>query len=306
MSEFLWTEIYRPHSLDECILPQRLKDQFRGFIQDGNVPNLILSGGPGRGKTSVARAVLDELEAPYLIENGSMTVTMDALRTDITEWAVTPGENGGRKYVILDEADFLNAHVQPALRHMIEEHAATCGFILTCNYKTRIMPELHSRCALIEFSYSKEENQALAKDIFERLQAILKEQKVKVDLKALAAVVKKYYPDMRAMINVLQAYSIRSGAVDSGILVQSSGYQDLYPMIKAKDWERMRKWVGENEPNAQLLWKSLFDDVDKYTERENIPDAIVVLGEGQKYLATVPDIQLHIVSTLIELMYAGK
>ena len=219
METFLWVEQYRPKTVDDCVLPNSLKNTFKVFVEKGDVPNLILSGGPGVGKTTVAKAVLDEIGSTYMMINGSEESGIDVLRTKIKNFASTVSLEGGRKYLILDEADYLNASsTQPALRGMIEEFHKNCGFILTCNYKNRLIEPLHSRCSVIDFSIPAGEKQKLASEFFTRTITVLEECQVKYDKRVVAEVINKFFPDWRRVLNELQRYSV-SGRIDAGILV---------------------------------------------------------------------------------------
>ena len=219
MSEYLWVEKYRPRSIKECVLPQHLKDIFQAFVDQEQIPNLLLSGGPGIGKTTVARALLSELDLDYLIINSSMKGNIDTLRTEIQQFASTVSFNGKRKYVILDEADYLNPQsTQPALRNFMEEFSNNCGFILTCNFKNRIIEPLHSRCSVVEFNISKKELSGLAPQFMRRIENILKMKGIKYDQKVIAELMLKHMPDWRRILNELQRYSV-TGNIDVGAQV---------------------------------------------------------------------------------------
>jgi DNA polymerase III delta prime subunit len=222
MSEYLWVEKYRPRSIKECVLPQHLKDVFQAFVDQEQIPNLLLSGGPGIGKTTVARALLSQLDLDYLIINGSMNGNIDTLRTEIQQFASTVSFNGKRKYVILDEADYLNPQsTQPALRNFMEEFSNNCGFILTCNFKNRIIEPLHSRCSVVEFNITKKELSGLAPQFMRRIENILKMKGIKYDQKVIAELMMKHMPDWRRILNELQRYSV-TGSIDVGILTNMS------------------------------------------------------------------------------------
>ena len=222
METFLWVEKYRPTTIDACILPNSLKETFSEFVKDKHLPNLILSGGPGIGKTTVAKAMVEEIGATWMMINGSEESGIDVLRTKIKNFASTVSLEGGRKYIILDEADYLNPQsTQPALRGFMEEFHKNCGFILTCNYKNRLIEPLHSRCSVVDFIIPKSDKPKLASDFFSRVQTILKDENVKFDQKAVAELLNKYFPDWRRVLNELQRYSA-SGQIDAGILVNLS------------------------------------------------------------------------------------
>ena len=242
--EFLWVEKYRPHKIADCVLPENLKNTFQKFVDDGNIPNLLLSGSAGVGKTTVARAMLDEINADYIVINGSMNGNIDTLRNDIRNFAATVSFGGGRKYVILDESDYLNANsTQPALRNFMEEFSSNCGFILTCNFVNRIIDPLHSRCSVIEFKIDAKEKATLAKEFLLRACDILTTEGITYDKKVLAEVIMKHFPDWRRVLNELQRYAA-SGNIDSGILasVDNVEIKELVKYLKACEFESMRKW----------------------------------------------------------------
>src|SRR4029079_9975023 len=248
--EYLWTEIYRPHTIAETILPPSLKNTFSTFVEKKKIPNLPLSGRAGIGKTSIAKAMLDELRADYIVINGSLEGRqIDVLRNEILNYASSMSlTSGGRKYVILDEADYLNPNtVQPALRNFMEEYSQNCGFILTCNYKSKIIEYLHSRCSVIEFNISKQDKPALASQFYKRIVGILKKEKVEYDNAVVASVIAKFFPDFRRVLNELQRYSA-SGKIDTGILVdfQESSFKALVGFLKEKNFTAIRKWVSDN------------------------------------------------------------
>ena len=226
METFLWVEQYRPSDVSSCILPKKLKDTFSEFIVQGDVPNLILSGGSGVGKTTVAKAMLDELDCTHMMINGSEESGIDVLRTKIKNFASTVSLHGGRKYIILDEADYLNPQsTQPALRGFMEEFHKNCGFVLTCNYKNRLIEPLHSRCSVIEFTIPNSEKPKLASEFMKRVALILDEQKVKYDERVVAEVINKYFPDWRRILNELQRYA-PSGTIDAGIYKRVNGFYE--------------------------------------------------------------------------------
>ena len=245
METFLWVEKYRPRSIDECILPEDLKNTFSEFVKDKHIPNLILCGSAGVGKTTVAKAMLDEIGATSMMINGSEESGIDVLRTKIKNFASTVSLEGGRKYIILDEADYLNPQsTQPALRGFMEEFHKNCGFILTCNFKNRLIEPIHSRFSNIEFRINPKDKPKLASKLFERAVYILKEQNISYDEKVIAELIKKHFPDFRKLINELQRYSV-SGTIDAGILVNVSdeNLKSLLTHLKNKEFSDMRKWV---------------------------------------------------------------
>jgi DNA polymerase III delta prime subunit len=248
MENFLWVEKYRPKKIADTILPTDLKQTFTEFVNQKEVPNLILAGGPGVGKTTVAKAMLEELGCSYIVINGSMNGNIDTLRNEIKNFASTISFKGGRKYVILDEADYLNPQsTQPALRNFMEEYSANCGFILTCNFLNRIIAPLHSRCSVIQFKIAASDKPKLAAQFMKRVEMILKTEKVEYDQKVVAELILKHFPDWRRVLNELQRYSA-TGKIDTGLLANISdvSMKKLMQAIKDKDFSTARKWVVDN------------------------------------------------------------
>ena len=306
METFLWVEKYRPTKINDCILPDELKKQFGIFVQDKEIPNLILSGGPGVGKTTVAKAMLDEIGATSMMINGSEESGIDVLRTKIKNFASTVSLEGtGRKYIILDEADYLNPQsTQPALRGFMEEFSNNCGFILTCNYKNRLIPPLHSRCSVIDFTMPNDEKPRLAGSFFERVKSILEKENIKYDVKVVAELINKYFPDWRRVLNELQRYSA-SGQIDAGILVNISevNINELMQALKAKEFTVVRKWIVHNLDNDptrifRLIYDNLYDNVDAST----IPHAVIILAEYAYKSAFVADQEINMLACLTEVM----
>ena len=260
--QFLWVEKYRPRKLDECILPVDQKKVFQDMVEKDEIQNMLLCGSAGVGKTTIARALCEELGTDYIIINGSEESGIDVLRTKIKQFASTVSFSGKTKVVILDEADYLNPNsTQPALRAFIEEFSANCRFIFTCNFKNRIIPPLHSRCAVIEFKIGKEERPKIAARFFKRVNEILANEKVEADPKVVAKVLEKHFPDYRRVLNELQRYA-SSGKIDEGILVNMGevNMQDLISALKDKDWKKMRTWVVNNLDNdPQTLFRKIYD-----------------------------------------------
>ena len=262
MQEFLWVEKYRPNRLEDCILPDELKNTFQQFINQQNIPNLLLSGSAGVGKTTVAKAMLEELGADYIVVNGSLHGNIDTLRNEIMAFASTVSFAEGRKYVILDEADYLNPQsTQPALRNFMEEYSKNCGFILTCNFKNRIIEPLQSRCSVIDFLFPKKLAPSLAGSFFTRVKTILDQEEVKYDEKVLAEIIQRHFPDWRRVLNELQRYSV-SGIIDVGILSNSSqnAFKSLIALLKGKQFSDMRKWVAQNiDSDPTSIMRQLYD-----------------------------------------------
>ena len=309
MEDFLWTEKYRPKTIGECVLPDALKQTLSEFISKGDIPNLILSGGPGVGKTTAAKAMLDELGLTYMFINGSEESGIDVLRTKIKNFASTVSLHGGRKYLILDEADYLNPQsTQPALRGFIEEFHKNCGFILTCNYKNRLIPPLHSRCSVVDFTIQKSEKKELAEQFFQRVMNVLVVEDVKFEPKAVAEVINKFFPDWRRVLNELQRYSV-SGRIDAGILIDISevNIKELMQSMKQKEFTNVRKWIVNNIDNDPTrLFRRLYDNLYDYMDGSSIPHVVVILGEYQYKAAFVADQEINMLACLTEIMARGK
>ena len=309
METFLWVEEYRPKNVESCVLPKNLKTTFSEFVKDGQVPNLILSGGAGVGKTTIAKAMLDELNATHMMINGSEESGIDVLRTKIKNFASTVSLHGGRKYLILDEADYLNPQsTQPALRGFIEEFHENCGFILTCNYKNRLIEPLHSRCSVVEFMIPNSEKPKLASEFFQRVVHILKEQGIKYDNRVVAEVINKHFPDWRRVLNELQRYSV-SGTIDAGILVDIAevNIKELMLSMKHKEFTNVRKWVVNNLDNDPVrLFRRIYDSLYDNVEGSGIPHIVVILGEYQYKAAFVADQEINMLACLTEIMARAK
>lgn len=307
--EFLWVEKYRPHRIVDTILPTALKAVFQKFVDDSNVPNLMLVGRAGVGKTTVARAMLEEIGCDYLIINGSLSGNIDTLRNDIRQFASSISLSGGRKYVILDEADYLNANsTQPALRNFMEEFSKNCGFILTCNYPARVLKELHSRCSVISFNIPKEERPQLATLFFKRLEHVLTIEQVQYDKDALVGLVKKHFPDFRRVLNELQRYAA-TGKIDKGIVVdlEADSLKKLLEFMQKKEFTNVRKWVAENsEVDFTTLSRRIFDGCTSYFTASSVPQVILILAEYQYKAAFVADQEINIMAALIQIMLDGE
>jgi DNA polymerase III delta prime subunit len=309
MEEFLWVEKYRPTKVESCVLPKQLKETLFEFVKAGELPNITFSGGPGVGKTTAAKAILDEIGSSYMMINGSEESGIDVLRTKIRNFASTVSLYGGRKYLILDEADYLNPQsTQPALRGFIEEFSSNCGFILTCNYQNRIIPALISRCPTYDFSIPKEEKQELAGEFFKRALKILTDENIDFEPKAVAALVQKYFPDWRRALNELQRYSV-SGNIDAGILVniKSDNIKELMGHMKRKEFTDVRKWVVNNLDNDSVrLFRSIYDNLYDAVDGSTIPHVVVILGEYQYKSAFVADQEINTLACLTEIMARAK
>jgi DNA polymerase III delta prime subunit len=301
--QFLWVEKYRPRKLDECILPADQKKVFQDMVEKDEIQNMLLCGSAGVGKTTIARALCEELGTDYIIINGSEESGIDVLRTKIKQFASTVSFSGKTKVVILDEADYLNPNsTQPALRAFIEEFSANCRFIFTCNFKNRIIPPLHSRCAVIEFKIGKEERPKIAARFFKRVNEILINEKVEADPKVVAKVLEKHFPDYRRVLNELQRYA-SSGKIDEGILVNMGevNMQDLTAALKDKDWKKMRTWVVNNLDNdPQTLFRKIYDTLlDSVVQ---VPQLVLLLADYQYKAAFCADQEINLVACLTEIM----
>ena len=309
METFLWVEQYRPKTVDDCILPQSLKNTFKEFVESGNIPNIILSGGPGVGKTTIAKSVLDEIGATSMMINGSEESGIDVLRTKIKNFASTVSLEGGRKYLILDEADYLNPQsTQPALRGFMEEFHKNCGFILTCNYKNRLIEPLHSRCSVIDFTIPKSEKPQLATEFMKRVVGILENENVEYDKKVLIEVIQRHFPDWRRILNELQRYSI-SGRIDAGILVDMAeiNIKELMKFMKEKEFTNVRRWVVNNlDMDAVRLYRSIYDSLYTFLDHSTIPHAVCILSEYQYRGAFAADQEINTLACLTEIMAKVK
>ena len=309
MDQFLWVEEYRPRDIESCVLPKTLKISLQSFVDKETLPNLILSGGPGVGKTTAAKAMLEQIGATYMFINGSEESGIDVLRTKIKNFASTVSLDGGKKYLILDEADYLNPQsTQPALRGFIEEFHQNCGFILTCNYKNRIIPALQSRCSVIDFLIPKNEKPKLAQQFFKRVLQILDENQIKYNEKVIVQLINTHFPDWRKVLNELQRYSV-SGDIDAGILVNlgDKNIKDLMGMMKKKEFTNVRKWVVDSLDNdPDKLFRSIYDNLYEYVDPSSIPHVVVILGEYQYKAAFVADLEINMLACLTEIMGRAK
>ena len=305
MEEFLWVERYRPKRVSDTVLPAELKAVFQQFVDQRNIPNLILAGGPGIGKTTIARAMLEELGCDYIVINGSMNGNIDTLRNDILEFASSMSLEGGRKYVILDEADYLNANsTQPALRNFMEEFSKNCGFILTCNFVQRIIEPLHSRCSVIDFKLPKTELPALASQMMTKAVTIPEDNQLSFDNPAVAEVVRKDLPDWRRVITELQRYSA-TGRIDSGILANTTAESitQLIDAMKDKNFSQVRKWVGQHsDTDSVTLYRQFYDNASQYFKAASIPQLVLILAKYQHQAAFVADHEINNAACMLEIM----
>ena len=304
MEEVLWVEKFRPRTVRDTILPQALKSKFQTFVDQKKIPNLLLCGGSGIGKTTVARAMLEELGCDYIVINGSMEGGIETLRNQVQRFASSVSLEGGRKYVILDEADYLTHAMQPALRNFMEEFSINCGFILTCNFKNRIIKALHSRCSVIEFTIPHEEKTELAKQFMKMAMHILDTENIKYDAKVLPLVIKKFFPDWRRIINELQSYSA-AGAIDAGILTNLNqiALKDLIGYMKSRNFTAVRKWVAENSNiDSSEFYREFYSSVDKIVVSKDIPYLVLLISKYSYQDTLALDKEINTAAFLVEVM----
>ena len=305
MTDFLWVEKYRPKKLKDCILPSSLKETFEEVLQTGELPNMLFTGTAGLGKTTVAKALCQELNLDWILINGSEEGNIDTLRNKIKQFASTVSLQGGVKVVILDEADYLNAQsFQPALRGFIEEFANNCRFILTCNFKNRIIEPLHSRCGVYEFNTNKKALAELSAHFMKRLVWILEQENINFDKQVLAELIIRFAPDWRRVINECQRYGL-SGHIDSGILsvLSNNSINDLVGYLKAKDFKKMRAWVTNNmDTDTSGIFRKIYDSMTETISPASVPRAVLILADYQYKDAFVADHELNIVACMTELM----
>ena len=307
MSEFIWVEKYRPKTIEECILPQRTKKTFQDFVNKGEIPNMLLSGPPGIGKTTVAKALCHQLGADFYVINGSDEGRfLDTVRNNAKNFASTVSltSDSKHKVIIIDEADNTTSDVQLLLRASIEEFSGNCRFIFTCNYKNKIIEPLHSRCSVVDFSVSKKDKPTIAAQFFQRLNTILEQEKIDADKKVVAELINKHFPDWRRVLNECQRYSV-SGKIDSGILAVFSdvSVNDLIKNLKSKNFSEVRKWVVTNLDNdTTVLLRRIYDSLYDTLEHHSIPAAVLILGKYQYQIAFVADQEINLLACLTEIM----
>jgi DNA polymerase III delta prime subunit len=302
MNEILWCEKYRPKTVDECVLPDDIKATFQEYVNNKQIPNLLLSGTAGVGKTTIAKALCEEVGCDYIVINGSDESGIDTFRTKIKNYASSVSLMGGRKVIIIDEADYLNANsTQPALRGAIEEFSSNCSFIFTCNYKNRIIEPIHSRCAVIDFKLSNKAK--MAAQFFKRVVHILTSEGIPYSKEVVAAVIHKHFPDNRRILNELQRYAA-SGSIDSGILANIAELQinELIVALKGKDFGSCRKWVTQNTDEAALIFRSLYDNLYNVLTPSSVPQLVLILAKYQYQSAFVNDLEINITACLTEIM----
>lgn len=301
--DFLWVEKYRPRTVADSVLPQRLKDVFQAIVDKGELPNMLFTGTAGLGKTTIAKAMCNQLGLDYIVVNGSEEGNIDTLRGKIKQFASSVSLSGGYKVVILDEADYLNPQsTQPALRGFIEEFANNCRFILTCNFKNRIIEPLHSRCSVYEFSMSRKEMSELAAQFYKRMEHILSNESTSYNQKDLVDLIMKHAPDWRRVINEVQRYSI-SGSLSVPTKQGNDNYVDLLKFLKDKDFKKMRAWVVNNmDVDTVAVFRGIYDRMADHVEAGSIPQLVLILADYQYKDAFVADHELNIVACMTEIM----
>jgi len=306
MSNLLWVEKFRPKTIEECVLPEDTKTIFQAIVDSGEIPNLLLHGTSGIGKTTVAKALCNQLDCDWLMINGSNEGRLlDTLRTTITDYASTVSFSGGRKVIIIDEADYMmKDHIQPAMRNFIEEFSNNCRFIFTCNYKNRIIPALHSRCSVVDFRIQRDDKPILAQKFSMVATNILDGEQIKYQPDIVAQLVVKYFPDFRRVLNELQKHSV-GGTIDDSILTQSSNenLDELFSALKKKDFTNMRKWVAQNVDNDHVrLYRQIYDMLYSKLQKKSIPNAVLLIADYSYKSAFVADQEINMVACLTEIM----
>lgn len=303
--EFLWCERYRPQKVVDCILPDRLKKVFQDYVDKQSIPNLMLTGTAGVGKTTVALAMCDEIGLDYLYINASDERRLDDFRGKIKGFASTVSLIDKKKVIILDEADNIFGDTQSALRAAIEQFSNNCTFILTCNFKSKLIEPIHSRCSVIDFGLKSDEKPKMAEAFFKRITDILKKENISYDKESLISIVKKYFPDYRRTLNELQRYST-SGTIDAGVAAQIGNIRnvsDLIQNLKDKDFNAMRKWVVVNSDiDTSTIYRKIYDSLNEYLKPEYTPQAIIILAKYQYQGAFVADPEINLVACLTEIM----
>ena len=307
MSDFIWVEKYRPTTIEECILPENIKKTFQDFLTAGEIPNMLLSGPPGIGKTTVAKALCNELGSDYYVINGSDEGRfLDTVRNNAKNFASTVSltSDSKHKVIIIDEADNTTSDVQLLLRASIEEFSGNCRFIFTCNYKNKIIEPLHSRCSVVDFSVSKKDKPTIAAQFFQRLNTILEEERIEADKKVVAELINKHFPDWRRVLNECQRYSV-SGKIDSGILAAFSdvSVNDLMKNLKTKNFSEVRKWCVDNLDNdTGVLMRRIYDSLYEVLVSSTIPAAVLIIAKYQYQIAFVADQEINLLACLTEIM----
>lgn len=305
-NQMLWVEKYRPHKIEDCILPESIKSTFQEYVNRKEIPNLLLTGSAGVGKTTIAKALCEEVGCDYIVINGSDDNGVDYIRIKVKNYASSMSLSGGRKVIIIDEADYLTHHAQAALRGSIEEFAVNCSFIFTCNFKHKIMDALHSRCSVVEFKLQNGQKAKMATQFFKRLEWILSEEGVTYDKQVVAAVITKHFPDNRRVLNEIQRYASNGDkTIDKGILalVADVNITDLVKALKGKDFGTARKWVTNNiDSDPATVLRKIYDSMYDFLKPESIPPAVLVLSKYQYQAAFVADQEINLIACLTEFM----
>ena len=304
--DFLWVEKYRPHKISDCVLPSDLQEPFSDFVDQGKVPNLILTGGPGTGKTTAAKALCDETKTDFLMVNGSDEGrSIDIVRTTLNQFCSSVSMTGNRKAIIMDEADYMNADsVQPALRGFIEKFGNNVSFLFTCNYPNRIIDPIHSRCAVFDFVIPVNEKPKIAEKYLELCEGLLEKEGVTFDRKVIVELIMKYFPDFRRVLNELQRYS-SSGKIDVGILssLEEINVSQLVDALKGKRFSDMRKWINSNmDMDTTRIFRKLYDNLGSHLKQQSVPQAVLIIADYQYKSAFVADQEINLVACLTEIM----
>lgn len=303
-NDFLWVEKYRPKTVDETILPPKLKATFKKIVEGGELPNMLFTGSAGLGKTTVAKAICNELGLDWILINGSEEGNIDTLRNKIKQFASTVSLSGGVKVVILDEADYLNPNsFQPALRGFIEEFSNNCRFILTCNFKNRIIHPIHSRCGVYEFNTTRKEMAGLAAQFMKRVQTILEKEGVKYEEKVVAELIMTHAPDWRRILNELQRTALTGEVSEATVVSTPTKFKELFAALKGKDFKKMRQWVVNNiDTDSTAIFRGIYDEMNGVVKNTSIPRLILILAEYQHKAAFVADQELNTVAAMTEIM----
>ena len=304
--EFLWVEKYRPSKVIDCVLPSDLEETFSEYVDKKSVPNLILTGGPGTGKTTAAKALCEETSTDYLMVNGSDEGrSIDTVRTTLTQFCSSVSMTGNRKAIIMDEADYMNPDsVQPALRGFIEKFGNNVSFLFTCNYRNRIIDPIHSRCAVLDFIIPNNEKPKIAERYLDRCEKILDGEGIVYDKKVLIELIMKYFPDFRRVLNELQRYSV-SGEIDTGILssINEVNLNELVSSLKGKKFSEVRKWANQNiDQDTTKIFRKLYDNLNGQLKPQSIPQAVLIIADYQYKSAFVADQEINLVACLTEIM----
>jgi replication factor C small subunit len=305
IKEVSWGQVYRPRRVQDCILPDRLKKPFQAYVDSKTVPSLTLTGTSGVGKTTVAKAMLEEIGCEYLVINGSEERGIDILRYKMTNYASTLSMNGMRKAILIDEADYLTPHCQAAMRNVMEEFSKNCSFILTCNFKSKIIDAIHSRAPVIEFRLIDKERPEMAMLFLDRIKGILTKENVTFDEKVLVEVIKKYFPDYRKTLNILQHFAAQSNNnINSGVLADGveKNLSEILGYMKERNWRKLRQWVAKYADDSSHVYRSLFDVVHEKFTLDTFSDAVLIIGEHAYRSSFVPDQEIELTMCLVELM----